>query len=123
MPTTVLHHQTFLQLVSVADDDMRDALTDQILHDLRRSHDVIKTQYTNLMAHESQAIVQMRRATHEMKGLAATLGADCLQQQCIQIERCCDHSDYQELCQQVPVLLASNQQLRREIAGLAGRVA
>lgn len=123
MPTKVLNRQSFLQLVSVADHDMRTALIYQLAQDLQRCHDMLREEYENLISHKSQSLAATRRATHEMKGLASTLEVESLARACVEIEGFCDHADFNALTQKLPQALSVNQQLRAEILSMVDHAA
>lgn len=105
------------EFLELGGPDMRAALVAQVQSDLKRCHDVIESYVgTDSTDMNMQAIC---KAAHEIKGVAATIGATPLVDLAKRTETACTSRDTKALGAVLPMLRAQTLQAAEEIAVMA----
>jgi HPt (histidine-containing phosphotransfer) domain-containing protein len=111
------------ELREAGGSDFAASLFEQIATDFARLHDALLAEIGGLSAHPDRDLSQVRRLSHELKGLALTVGATALSEACAGIEALAQQKAHGPLLADLPGIVGLCDQVRIElqrcIAGVA----
>lgn len=97
--------------------DLRGALLAQVQLDLNGCHDALAI--AQQAPKQDRDLVSLCKTAHELKGLAATIGAFTLAETAMQVERACSSQDRAALADLLPKLTTQTGQAWTALAALA----